>query len=286
MLQIKNVSISIKHNFRELVRTFNFVLNPGDRAVFIGEEGCGKSTLLKLIYDEDLIADYADWSGEIDRSGIRMSYLSQELSQSEKELGVYEYLSHSADVMREAALLADAASQFQIPLDLLYSDRKVGTLSGGEKVKLQLIRILLEAPDVLLLDEPTNDIDLETIRRLETFILTCGLPVLYVSHDEELIEKTANVIIHMEQVRKKSMPRYTVARMGYRAYLERRADVFSHQEQMARKERAEYRAQQERWQQIYNRVDHEQRVISRADPGGGRLLKKKNENRKSAAAAF
>lgn len=286
MLQIKNVSISIKHNFRELVRTFNFVLNPGDRAVFIGEEGCGKSTLLKLIYDEELIADYADWSGEIDRSGIRMSYLSQELSQSEKELGVYEYLSHSADVMREAALLADAASQFQIPLDLLYSDRKVGTLSGGEKVKLQLIRILLEAPDVLLLDEPTNDIDLETIRRLETFILTCGLPVLYVSHDEELIEKTANVIIHMEQVRKKSMPRYTVARMGYRAYLERRADVFSHQEQMARKERAEYRAQQERWQQIYNRVDHEQRVISRADPGGGRLLKKKMKTVKAQQRRF
>lgn len=139
---------------------------------------------------------------------------------------------------------------------------------------------------MLLLDEPTNDIDLETIRRLETFILTCGLPVLYVSHDEELIEKTANVIIHMEQVRKKSMPRYTVARMGYRAYLERRADVFSHQEQMARKERAEYRAQQERWQQIYNRVDHEQRVISRADPGRRTPVKEKNENRKSAAAAF
>lgn len=139
---------------------------------------------------------------------------------------------------------------------------------------------------MLLLDEPTNDIDLETIRRLETFILTCGLPVLYVSHDEELIEKTANVIIHMEQVRKKSMPRYTVARMGYRAYLERRADVFSHQEQMARKERAEYRPSRSGGNRIYNRVDHEQRVISRADPGRRTPVKEKNENRKSAAAAF
>ena len=60
MLQIKNVSISIKHNFRELVRTFNFVLNPGGPRCIYRGRGLRKSTLLKLIYDEDLIADYAD----------------------------------------------------------------------------------------------------------------------------------------------------------------------------------------------------------------------------------
>lgn len=286
MLQIKNLSISVKRNFRELVNEFHFVLNPGDRAVFIGEEGCGKSTLLKLIYDEGLVADYVDWSGEIDRSGVRMSYLAQELPDSEKRLGVYDYLSRGTDAAQDAAFLSSAAARFQLPLELLYSDRAVGTLSGGEKVKLQLVRILLEEPDVLLLDEPTNDIDLETIKRLETFILACGMPVLYVSHDEELIEKTANVIIHIEQVRKKSMPRYTIARMGYREYVERRSDAFRHQEQVARKERAEYRAQQERWQQIYNRVDHEQRVISRANPSGGRLLKKKMKTVKAQQRRF
>lgn len=286
MLQIKNVSVSIRRNFRELVRGFQFVLNPGDRAVFIGEEGCGKSTLLKLIYDEALVSGYADWSGEIDRSGVRMSYLAQELDAAEKRLSVYDYLSRGADPAQEAALLADAAARFRLPMELLYSDRPVGTLSGGEKVKLQLARILMESPDVLLLDEPTNDIDLETIESLESFILTCGLPVLYVSHDEELIEKTANVIIHIEQVRKKSMPRYTVARMGYRAYVESRADAFSHQEQVARKERAEYRAQQERWQQIYNRVDHEQETNTRQDPHGSRLLKKKMKAVKSQQRRF
>lgn len=286
MLQIKDVSVSVKRNFRELVHGFRFALNPGDRAVFIGEEGCGKSTLLKLIYDENLVSDYAEWSGEIDRSGVHMSYLAQELGEAEKQLGVYDYLARNIDLAQEIAVLSEAAARFRLPLELLYSERMVGTLSGGERVKLQLIRILLEAPDVLLLDEPTNDIDLETIERLESFILTCGLPVLYVSHDEELIEKTANVIIHMEQVRKKSMPRYTVARMGYREYIERRTAAFQHQEQVARKERADYRAQQERWQQIYNRVDHEQRAISRADPSGGRLLKKKMKTVKAQQRRF
>lgn len=286
MLQIKNVSISVKRNLRTLIENFSFTLNPGDRAVFIGEEGCGKSTLLKLIYDESLVADYADWSGSIDRSGVRMGYLAQELTPAEKQLGIYEYLSRSADPAQEAVVLADAAAQFQLPLALFYSDRTVGTLSGGEKVKLQLVRILLEQPDVLLLDEPSNDIDLETIKRLETFILTCKMPVLYVSHDEELIEKTANVIIHLEQVRKKSMPRYTVARMPYREYISQRADTFRHQEQVARKERAEQRAREERWQQIYNRVDHEQSSLTRQDPHTGRLLKKKMKAVKAQQRRF
>ena len=286
MLQIKHLSVSIKQNFRELLCDFNFVLNPGDRAVFIGEEGSGKSTILKLLYDENLVADYAEWSGKIDRSGIRLGYLAQELSENEKRMGIYEYLSCDVDAAQEAALLAEIAAQFQLSLDWLYSDRAVGTLSGGEKVKLQLARLLLAEPDVLLLDEPTNDLDLETLVRLENFILTCGKPVLYVSHDEELIEKTANVIIHLEQVRKKKMPRYTVARMGYRTYLEQRQEAFQHQEQMARKERAEQHAREERWQQIYNRVDHEQRVISRADPAGGRLLKKKMKTVKAQQRRF
>ena len=286
MLQIKNVSLSIRHNFRELVRNFTFTLNPGDRAVFIGEEGSGKSTLLKLIYDPGLVSDYAEWSGEIDRSGVRLGYLSQELTEAEKAMPVYDYLSRGGSPDQERLTLSDASRRFRLPLDLFYDNRPVGTLSGGERVKLQLVRLQLEHPDVLLLDEPTNDMDIATLETLEDYILNCGLPVLFVSHDEELIEKTANVIIHLEQLRKKSLPRVTVARMGYREYVEKREDAFRHQEQIARKERAEYQAQQERWQQIYNRVDHEQRVISRGNPSGGRLLKKKMKSVKAQQHRF
>lgn len=281
MLQIKHVSFSIKQNFREMIRDFTFTLNPGDRAALIGEEGCGKSTLLKLIYDPELVEDYAEWEGMIDRSGVHMSYLSQEIPESDKKLSIYDYFCRTADPAEDAALLAEAAARFHMPLERFYEDRPVSTLSGGERVKLQLVRILLERPDVLLLDEPTNDIDLSTIRELEDFILTCGFPVLYVSHDEELIEKTANVIIHIEQLRKKSLPRHTIARMGYREYIGGRLDAFAHQEQMARKERAEQKAREERWRQIYDRVDHEQAAISRGNPSGGRLLKKKMKSVKA-----
>ena len=241
---------------------------------------------MKLIYDESLVSGYADWSGEIDRSGVRMSYLAQELDATENASASMTTSRAARTRRRRLRCLRTPPCGSVCRWSCFTPNARLGRFPAAKKVKLQLARILMEAPDVLLLDEPTNDIDLETIESLESFILTCGLPVLYVSHDEELIEKTANVIIHIEQVRKKSKPRYTVARMGYRAYVERRADAFSHQEQVARKERAEYRAQQERWQQIYNRVDHEQAVHTRQDPHGSRLLKKKMKTVKAQERRF
>ncbi|MFR1479739.1 MAG: ATP-binding cassette domain-containing protein [Hydrogeniiclostridium mannosilyticum] len=97
----------------------------------------------------------------------------------------------------------------------------------------------------------------------------------FVLHDETLIENTANVIIHMEQLVRKTRCRISVTHAGYREYLAARRQSFDKQEQVARKQRADYGRQMERWRQVYDRVDHEQRVISRQDPGGGRLLKKK-----------
>ena len=84
MIQIKNVSIVHKKDMRELISDLSFVLNDGDKAVFIGEEGNGKSTLLKLIYDEALVADYVEYSGEIIRNNCILGYLPQELEQEEK----------------------------------------------------------------------------------------------------------------------------------------------------------------------------------------------------------
>lgn len=85
MIQIKNVSIVHKKDSRELISDLSFVLNDGDKAVFIGEEGNGKSTLLKLIYDEALVADYVEYSGEIIRNNCILGYLPQELEQEEKK---------------------------------------------------------------------------------------------------------------------------------------------------------------------------------------------------------
>ncbi len=133
----------------------------------------------------------------------------------------------------------------------------------------------MDSPEILLLDEPTNDLDIQTLEWLERFLLQSRLPVLFVSHDETLIERTANVIVHMEQLIRKTQCRITVARCPYSEYLSHRRLQFAHQAQVAQKQRDDYDRQMEKWRQIYERVNHEQRTISRKDPSGGRLLKKK-----------
>jgi ATPase subunit of ABC transporter with duplicated ATPase domains len=182
--------------------------------------------------------------------------------------------------------LSNIAFQLGLSPELFYSDQAIGTLSGGEKVKLQFARILMTQPNVLLLDEPSNDIDIDTLEWLEKFINSCGLPLLFVSHDETLIEKTANVIIHIEQVRRKTLSRYTIEKMPYRQYIDERSSKLSHQDQVARKEQSEYEKQQEKFQQIQSKVEHQQSAISRGDPHGGRMLKKRMKAVKSMGRRF
>ena len=176
MLQIKELTITYKKDLRKLISGLSFVLNPGDKAAIIGEEGNGKSTLIKLLYDEKLVEDYVEYSGEILRNNSVIGYLQQELEQSDKEMTIYESMTQEAGFYEaEGKELSGMANRMGIPPDLLYSCQKVDTLSGGEKVKLQMIRILCKRPDILLLDEPSNDIDLETLEWKELF---CSFPMM------------------------------------------------------------------------------------------------------------
>ena len=125
-------------------------------------------------------------------------------------------------------------SKFRIDSEFIYSNQKVGTLSGGEKVKIQLAKIIYSNPDVLLLDEPTNDLDIETLEWLEEFINATNVPVIFISHDETLLENTANTILHLEQVKKKSDARHTIEKISYREYVEKRLGMIRKQEQIAR----------------------------------------------------
>ncbi len=282
MLQIQNLTVRLTKNNRTLIRDLSFSLNPGDRAVLLGEEGNGKSTLLKLLYDPALVEGYAEYSGEILRNRLRPGYLPQELPPREQEYTLREYFDASPGFAGQTPReLAAIARSLRLPPEFFDSAQRVGTLSGGEKVKIQLTRILLEQPDVLLLDEPSNDLDLEALTWLEEFIRDCPLPLLFISHDETLIERCANMIIHFEQLIRKTQARHTVVRMPYRQYARERLARFAHQTQLARKEKEEHEAKERRWQQIYERVKHEQNTISRQDPGGGRLLKKKMKSVKA-----
>ena len=288
MLQVRKLHIAMKKDLRELVRDFTFALNPGDKAAIIGEEGNGKSTLLKLIYDENLVEGYVEWSGTIQKDGMILGYLSQELPEEDRDKTAYEFCcGEEAFLDSSPKEVADAAAKLRFPADLFYSDRKMGTFSGGEKVKLRMALLTLRRPDCYLLDEPSNDLDIETLEWLESFIRECPQPVLYISHDEMLLENTANVIIHLEQLRRKTLPRYTVARMGYRRYVEERLSKFAHQEQVARKEREEERKRQEKLRKIEQKVQHQLDNIAYSDRDHvGKMLKKKMKSVKSMEHRF
>ena len=269
MLELKDVTLRLKREDRVLAERFSFALAKSDKAVLIGEEGNGKSTLLKYICDPRSVEDYCEGEGTVIAHG-RLGYLPQSMDESLSSLTLKEYFDPI-----DPYLHPDVLAMLGIDPAFFVSPQRMGSLSGGEKVKAQLYRLLMEEPDILLLDEPTNDLDLDTLLWLERFLQDTRLPVLYISHDETLIENTANVIIHMEQLIRKTRCRITISREAYREYLSRRRRQMDHQGQIAQKQRDDYRRQQQRWQQIYDRVDHEQRSLSRQDPHSGRLLKKK-----------
>ena len=282
MLQIRNLTILHKKDYRELLKDFSFALNPGEKAVIFGEEGNGKSTLLKWIYDPELVEAYAEASGERLVHGERLGYLAQELPTTDREKSLYEYFSEDMSFWDQTpGDLSRLASKLGLAADFFYGDQRLGTLSGGEKVKAQMARLLIADPTVFLLDEPSNDIDIETLEWLEKWIRESDRPVLFVSHDETLIENTANVVIHIEQLKRKTEGHFTVARLSYRQYMEERLNRLDRQEQQALNDRREEKIRQEKFRRIQQKVEHEQNAISRQDPHGGQLLKKKMKAVKS-----
>lgn len=282
MLQIKNLNIIHRKDLRTILENFQFVLNPGDKAVIIGEEGNGKSTLLKWMYDPTMVEAYAEASGERICNGERLGYLPQELPKEHYDKSVYEFFCEEPLFWEQTPeQLHQLTSQLQLSAGFFYEQQKMRTLSGGERIKVQMARILMGEPTVLLLDEPSNDIDIPTLEWLEKLIRETEQAVLFVSHDETLIENTANVVIHMEQIRRKTVSRYTVSRTTYADYIQHRGAVMDNQRQQASSDRKEEKIRQEKLGRIQQRVDHELNAISRQDPHGGQLLKKKMKAVKS-----
>lgn len=276
MLQIQNLTLTHRRDFRVLLKDFSLVLNPGDKAAVIGEEGNGKSTLLKWIYDPGLIDDYIEAKGIRTDQGEKLGYLPQELPRAERGKTVYEYFSQRDCFYNSSPHELQAlASRLCLPGDIYYRNQQMETLSGGERIKLQMAGLLLEQPDILLLDEPSNDLDIETLEWLERMIQSSPQAVLFISHDETLLERTANRVILLEQLCRKTCCRYTVANMPFRRFMEERSQAFEKQAQLAGSERREEKKAKERFQRIQQRVEHEQKSVSRQDPHGGRLLKKK-----------
>jgi len=286
MLQIQNLTVTHSKDLAPLIASLSFSLREGERLALIGEEGNGKSTLLRLIAGGKYAPDYVETQGCI-LCNMKTGFLPQALEERDREKTAYEFFcEEEAFFDLTPRELGELTARLSLPADCVYAEQRMRAFSGGERVKLQLLRLLMARPQLLLLDEPSNDLDLDTVRFLTDFLCSCGLSVLFVSHDETLLRRAATGILLMERLRRRTVPRTAVHRMDYDTFTKTRASLFAHQEQVARKEREEFDAKMRRYDQIRSRVEHEQNVISRGDPAGARLLKKKMHSVTSMGRRF
>ena len=275
MLEISNLTIKI--NERYLIKNLNIILNKNDKLAIIGEEGNGKSTLLKCILG---ICDYADVSGIINLKGNKIGYLKQSLSDEDLKLKVNDYLFiDENDYYNKINNFYKYLNVIKLKDDIL--NQKMSTLSGGEKVKVSILKLLLEENDILFLDEPTNDLDIETLTWLEDFINNTDKPIMYVSHDETLLSNTANMILHIEQIKKKQECKYTLLKIDYDTYVNDRLRMIDKQTSVARNEKREFDKKEEKLRRIMEKVEYQQSTISRKNPHGAKMLKKKMHSLKS-----
>lgn len=273
MLKIDNLTITTLKG-RKLLDSFSFVLNDNDKIALIGEEGNGKSTILKIIAGID-VSSYVSYTGNI-ITDSKIAYLKQSLDEDELDKNVLDYIDEEMDYNH----LYSVFTNLNIDESLLY-ERNMRSLSGGERIKIALLKIVYQDPDILLLDEPTNDLDIKTLIWLENFINNSSLPIIFISHDEILLENCANGILHLEQFKRKTEPMITFSGNGYKQYIQYRNDYIEKNNMIARKEKKEYEKQLEKWRKFYQKLEHAQNTVSRQDPSTGRLLKKKMKNLKS-----
>lgn len=187
--------VSFSYPDKHILSDFNLLIQNKDRIGIVGENGKGKSTLLNLIAGE-LQAD----SGKVDiGETIRIGYFSQTIKGLDESKRVINFLQEVADEAKTSSgmvSIAELLEQFLFPRNM--HGTLIEKLSGGEKKRLYLLKILLQRPNVLLLDEPTNDLDIATLTVLEHFLQGFFGPVIIVSHDRYFLDKVANKILAFE----------------------------------------------------------------------------------------
>lgn len=180
---------------KQILSDFNLIMQNRDRIGIVGDNGVGKSTLLNLI-NGDLVPS----AGIIDiGETVRIGYFSQQIKDMDESKRVINYLQEVADEVKTTVgttSITELLEQFLFPRST--HGTQIAKLSGGEKKRLYLLKILIEKPNFLLLDEPTNDLDIATLTVLENFLNGFGGPVVTVSHDRYFLDKVANKILAFE----------------------------------------------------------------------------------------
>lgn len=186
--------ISKSYPGKELIRDFSYIFLKNDRVGFVGRNGCGKTTLMKMITG----AVQPD-AGDIEiGQTIKIGYYAQECDMPDDKR-VIDYIRDVAEIIDTTEGKVTAARMLE---KFLFSGEDqyglVGKLSGGEKRRLNLCRVLMEAPNVLILDEPTNDLDIATLTILESYLDTFQGIVIAVSHDRYFLDRTMKRIFAFE----------------------------------------------------------------------------------------
>lgn len=203
-VELKDITKS--YDGRMLINHFNYIFLKNDRIGFIGENGCGKSTLMKIICG----MEQSDEGEVIIGQTIKIGYYAQEI-RTDKEAGlaymdpdmrVIDYIRNTAEYVQTVDGSVSASvmlERFLFPPEKQYAP--LGKLSGGEKRRLNLLRVLMEAPNVLILDEPTNDLDIKTLTILEDYLDHFDGIVITVSHDRYFLDRTVRRIFAFENGR-------------------------------------------------------------------------------------
>ena len=208
-------NVSKRYGDRTLIKDFNYIVLKNQRLGIIGPNGCGKSTLMKLITGE-LQPD----AGEVEIGDtIQIGYFAQEAEEMDANQRVIDYIKDVADYVptKDGRITASQMlERFLFDGNLQYTP--IGKLSGGEKRRLYLCRVLMESPNVLILDEPTNDLDIPTMTILEDYLDSFHGIIITVSHDRYFLDNLVDRIFafegggHLQQYEG-----------GYTDYLEARA---------------------------------------------------------------
>lgn len=187
--------ISKSYDNIPVISNFTYFFLRNDRIGIIGPNGCGKSTLMNII-----TGNVTPDSGIVTiGQTVKIGYFSQENEAMDESLRVIDYVREGGEVIHTKDGTVSASvmlERFLFPPDQQYSI--IGKLSGGEKRRLYLLRILMEAPNILILDEPTNDLDIATLTRLEDYLDSFEGIVITVSHDRYFLDRVVSRIFCFE----------------------------------------------------------------------------------------
>lgn len=180
---------------RALIKDYSYTFLKDDRIGIIGPNGCGKSTLLKIIHGDIQPDNGCIETGQT----IRIGYFSQENEAMDGSMKVIDYVKEAGEYIATTDGRITASQMLENFLfDGAMQWSKIEKLSGGERRRLYLMRVLMEAPNVLLLDEPTNDLDIQTLRILEDYLDRFHGIIVAVSHDRYFLDRTVNRIFSFE----------------------------------------------------------------------------------------